>query len=118
MRIVRGAGRMREANGPMSSWFRKDLGDAMMAFDPLDRITDLFQAAYGIEAHGKDAAVFVRHNSEGNLHCQVEVYFSPAAASLAKKMDADPCDRPSVTGLGLLVGPQDSWSTLFPEGRT
>ena len=59
----------------------------------------------------------VRHNSEGHLHCQVEVYFSPAAAFLAKEIDADPCNKPSIDGLDLLIGPEDSWAVLFPEYR-
>jgi hypothetical protein len=101
----------------MSSWFRKDLGDAMMAFEPLGQIEALFQSAYGVGTPPRDVAVFVRHNSEGHLHCRVEVFFSPASAVLAKEMDADPCDQPSIDGLGLLVGSENSWSVLFPEHR-
>jgi len=99
----------------MSAWFHKNLGDAMLAFESLGHIEALFQSAYRTAAHPTDVAVFVRHNSEGRLHCQVEVYFSPAAALLANEMDADPCEKPSRDGLGLLIGSEDSWSTLFPE---
>ena len=101
----------------MSSWFRKSLGDALMAFEPLGHIEALFQSTYRASAWPKDVAAFVRHNSEGHLHCQVEVYFSPAAAFLAKEIDADPCNKPSIDGLDLLIGPEDSWAVLFPEYR-
>ena len=101
----------------MSSWFCRNLGDALMALEPLDHIQTLFQSAYPVLGSPKDVAVFVRHNSEGHLHCQVEVYVSPASVLLAKEMDAEPCDRPSINGLVLLIGSEDSWSTLFPEDR-
>ncbi|MGD2139395.1 MAG: hypothetical protein PVH25_03280 [Burkholderiales bacterium] len=99
----------------MNSWFCKNLGDAMLAYAPLDEIGALFESTYGTAACPKDAGVFIRHISEGSLHCQVEVYFSPATASLAKAVNALPCDRPCVTGLGLLAGSKDSWSVLFPN---
>lgn len=100
----------------MSAWFHKDLGDAMMAYEPLARIEALFESTYRAVARPKDAAVFVRHVSEGSLHCHVVVYFSPASASLAEEIGADPCDRPSTDGLSLLIGSEDSWSALFPGG--
>ena len=102
----------------MSSWFHKNLGDAMMAFEPLAHIEALFESAYRAASRPKEAAVFVRHVSEGSLHCQVEVYFSPASAVLAKKIGADPCDPPSTDGLGLLIGSEHSWSALFPGRRS
>lgn len=99
----------------MSAWFYKNLGDAMLAFEALGHIEALFRSTYRTAELPKDVAVFVRHNSEGRLHCQVEVYFSPAAAFLANEMNADPCGKPSRGGLGLLVGSEDSWTALFPE---
>jgi hypothetical protein len=102
----------------MSSWFCKNVGDAMMAFEPLSEIEDQYRSMYPLAACSKEVAVFVRHNSEGHLHCEVEVYFSPASVALAKKLDADPCARPSPYGLSLLIGSKDSWSALFPEGGT
>lgn len=89
----------------------------MMAFEPLGHIEDLFRSAYRAAPHSKEVAVFIRHNSEGRLHCEVEVFFSPAAAFLAKALDAEPCARPAKNGLGLLIGAEDSWSALFPQDR-
>jgi len=97
------------------TWFYKNLGDAMMAFEPLANIENRFRSTYLIAPYPKDVAVFVRHNSEGRLHCEVEVYLSPASVVLAKELDAEPCARPSPNGLGLLIGSEDSWSALFPE---
>ena len=107
---------LRQAPGyPVNSWFGKNLGDAMMAFDSLDKIHALFQSTYGTDGCPKDVGVFIRHNSEGSLHCQVEVYFSPASASLAQAMCAQPCGKPSISDLDLLAGSKDSWSILFSE---
>lgn len=102
----------------MNDWFYRNLGDAMMAFEPLDHIETMFGSAYRTIALPKDVAVFVRHVSEGGLHCQVEVYFSPASGSLARKAGASPCERPSTDGLDLLIGSDESWSALFPEARS
>lgn len=101
----------------MSVWFTKNLGDAMLAQEPLDRIHQLFLPAYEQADGSKEMAVFIRHESEGRLHCEVKAYFSPASVVVARAVDAEPCARPSPNGLSLLVGSEDSWPALFPERR-
>jgi hypothetical protein len=98
----------------MSVWFQKNLGDAMLARESLDKIEELFVSAYGKADSPKEAAVFIRHESEGRLHCEVKAYFSPDSVIVAGEVDADPCERPSRDGLSLLVGSADSWLALFP----
>ena len=98
----------------MNPWFYKNLGDAMMAFEALGDIENQFHSTYRVDPCPKEVAVFIRYNSEGHLHCQVEVYFSPASVALARALDADPCTRPSTSGLNLLLGSEGSWSALFP----
>ena len=97
-----------------NSWFTKNLGDAMLAGEALAQIEELFLSVYRKSDSPKKIAVFIRHESEGHLHCEVKAYFSPDAAMVARKLDADPCARPSRDGLSLLVGPEDSWPALFP----
>jgi hypothetical protein len=99
----------------MSTWFSCNLGDAMLAGEPLDNIKTLFLSEYEKANSSKTMAVFFRHESEGRLHCEVKVYFSPQTAVVAKAANAVPCEKPLPGGLGLLVGPIESWSTLFPE---
>jgi hypothetical protein len=60
-------------------------------------------------------AVFTRPESEGRLHCEVIVYFSPAAQQVAMAFGAEPCEKPARDGLGLLAGDSGCWSVLFPE---
>ncbi|MGA9575660.1 MAG: hypothetical protein WBS20_17095 [Lysobacterales bacterium] len=99
-----------------SNWSTCNLGDAMLAGESLDRITTLFLSECVNPDESEDMAVFIRHVSEGRLHCEVHVYFSPAAFRLARMLEARPCSRPSPAGLGLLAGSESSWSVLFPEG--
>jgi len=97
----------------MSVWFTRNLGDAMLAGESLDPIKALFLSEYGKAKNSKEMAVFIRHESEGRLHCEVKIYFSPASASVAEAVGAIPCDKPSPDGLGLLAGSEESWSVLF-----
>lgn len=97
----------------MSVWYCKQLGDGILATLPLGRIEDLFRAEYARAGGPKEMALFVCQQSEGHLHCEVSVYFSPAAAAVAKAVDAAPCGRPARDGLSLLGGAEDCWSVLF-----
>lgn len=100
----------------MSTWFRKNLGDAMLAFLALDHVEAVCLAAYKTAESPKEVAVFFRHESEGRLHCEVIVYFSPAMVHIAGELGATPCKQPTKYGLSLLVGSPAVWSVLFLEG--
>jgi hypothetical protein len=103
------------AGRTLKRWFSKSLGDGMLAGEQLDRIAELFRSEQARTGGSRDMAIFVRHESEGRLHCEVRAYFSPASAELARGVDAAPCDRPSPDGLSLLAGAHDSWLALFPD---
>jgi hypothetical protein len=99
----------------MQTWYSVSLGDGILAPSPAAEIETSFTKLFN--AHGKpiEMAVFTRAESEGRLHCEVIAYFSPAAATLAESFDAEPCAKPSHTGLGLLAGDPQAWNVLFPE---
>ncbi len=99
----------------MSPWFAKSLGDPLLAGELLSRLEALLDSARATAGDPGMMAVFVRHESEGRLHCDVRAYFSPAAAAVARAVDARPCDRPSPDGLTLLSGAPEAWRALFPE---
>ncbi|KAB2891052.1 MAG: hypothetical protein F9K32_05870 [Desulfobulbaceae bacterium] len=99
----------------MDKWFRKNLGDAMLAFLELDRVEILCLSAYTNANCPNEMAVFLRHESEGRLQCEVIVYFSPAMAHIAGELGATPCEKPAKYGLSLMVGTPNAWSLLFPE---
>ena len=99
----------------MEKWYSIGLGDGMLAVEPSQEIQELFSEAYSAKGMPAEIAVFTRYESEGRLHCEVVAYFSPAAAEIAKALDAEPCEKPVRAGLGLLVGDERAWSSLFGE---
>lgn len=99
----------------MSVWWSKNLGDGLLAWQPLREIEDRFALDEAKAGGSADMAVFIRHESDGRLHCEVVVYFSPAAGAVAQAFDAVRCGPPSPHGLGLLAGSRAAWAALFPE---
>ncbi len=99
----------------MRNWFLKNLGDAMFACDQQDQIKHRLLSAYAHAGNPKEMAAFIRHESEGRLHCEVKIYISPKSVTAAREIDAEPCEKPSADGLSMFVGSQDSWQLLFPE---
>jgi hypothetical protein len=99
----------------MEYWYSKPLGDGIMAAMPSAEIEEIFLPLFESAGKPVDMAVFTRYESEGRLHCEVTAYFSPAAAEVAKTVDAEPCEKPSRAELGLLVGDKQVWSVLFSE---
>jgi hypothetical protein len=87
----------------------------MLASEPLAQLEELFLSAYTEAGSPSEMAALMRHESEGRLHCEVVVYFSPAAALVARQLNAKPCPRPSPDGLSPLVGAGNSWMSLFPD---
>ncbi len=99
----------------MGKWFLKNLGDGMLASGPLRTLETFLLSAYADAGNPREAAAFYRHESDGGLHCNLKVYFSPASVEMAREVDAGPCGKPAPDGLSLLAGHEDSWSMLFPE---
>ena len=87
----------------------------MLAGDQQERIKQLLLSAYSEADSPKEMAAFIRHESEGRLHCEVKIYFSPMSIAVAREVNAEPCEKPSPDGLSMLAGSQDSWMALFPE---
>jgi hypothetical protein len=98
----------------MEHWFKKNLGDAMLAYGEQDHIEKLLSTAYLDAGSPNDLAGFIRHESNGGLHCDVNIYLSPMSATVATMIDAERCSRPSPEDLSLLVGSEDAWQVLFP----
>ena len=72
----------------MSTWFISNLGDAMLADAFLDRIKVFFLSELGKANGPADMAVFVRHESEGRLHCELKVYLSLGLGENASTLPA------------------------------
>lgn len=88
----------------MTGWFVINLGDAMLVQDALVDLQHRFVCSYQAAGCPPDMGLFMRHVSDGRLHCEVRVYFSPAAADVAAVLGAKPCARPGPEDLNLLAG--------------
>ncbi|WP_416306995.1 hypothetical protein [Neptunicella sp. SCSIO 80796] len=86
------------------NWYWKNLGDALQASAALQQIRQAVMSHYPDAQHNPQIAVFWRQISDTGLHCEVNVYFSPRLAMVAKKMSALPCERPDESGLECLLG--------------
>ncbi|MBL8102782.1 MAG: hypothetical protein JNM02_09650 [Anaerolineales bacterium] len=101
----------------MNTWYSIILGDGMWAPTLSVQIEKEFLAVFEAASKPADMAVFTRNESEGRLHCEVIAYFSPAARAIAEAFDAEPCEKPSRTGLSLLTGDPNCWMFLFQDGN-
>lgn len=97
-------------------WSSVMLGDAQTAFLDCRDIAEMAEECFAAAGHPPAMAVFARHDAEGRLHCEVTVYFSPAAQALAKRYQARSCARPLPAGLDLLAGDAACWGLLFSDG--
>ncbi|MGH6753638.1 MAG: hypothetical protein ACREDP_15870, partial [Bradyrhizobium sp.] len=95
------------------NWFSLELGDGVEAFAPTRKMQDAFMAAFKTQGVG-EMALFSRYDTRANV---VTAYFSPAAKLLAESFGAKPCEKPSITGLGLLAGDARCWEWFFPGER-
>ncbi len=100
----------------INGWRSVTLGDGMWASTVSAQIEKEFIAAFEALGSPADMAVFTR-GEEGELHCEVFAYFSPAAQTLAMRFDAESCGKPARRGLGLLAGGPRCWAILFPEAK-
>lgn len=99
----------------MNHWSSINLGNEMWAWEPLEQIKESFLSAYEQAGRPQEMALFTRHESEGRLHCELVVYFSPAARPVAQSADAQLSPQPARDGLSLMAGSDEAWSSLFPE---
>ncbi len=99
----------------MNDWLVKNLGDAMLAFEAQAELEDVLTSVRSDSGNPADMAAFIRHESDGGLHCEVKVYLSPACVAVAEEVNAKPCAKPSPEGLGMLLGSDEAWKSLFPE---
>lgn len=98
----------------MTIWYSINLGDALLAGEPLAHLEELFLTEYALAGKPLGMALFTRHESTGDLHCELIAYLSPAALVVAHAVGAARCVRPSPVGLSLLAGEEACWRMLFP----
>ncbi|UAW99413.1 hypothetical protein KEM63_05455 [Halopseudomonas nanhaiensis] len=88
-------------------WRRLVLGDPMLVDAQVDAL-----AREAIIRLGSDAMLALRHESTGDLHCQVIAYFSPGADDWARSLGGRLCAAPMRSGLSVLAGDHRLLDTL------
>lgn len=90
----------------MSTWYKLALGNDEQAFEPTLRIQQMFMSKYLMCAPGSGRALFSCYDKSTDNLC---LYFSPAAADIALRVYAKPCDPPgALECIGLLAGEGDA----------
>lgn len=97
----------------MHTWWQMSLGDPMLADAELDRLTHAARQARSESAQASEYALFLRHESQGHVHCELIVYFSPAAETEARAFGAQACARPAPGDISVLVGSDDAVTRLL-----
>lgn len=95
-------------------WHCLNFGDALLAEAQHAALIADFQRRYSASATPR--ALMARHESEGRLHCELWVYFSPGCEVLAEAWQASPCRAPSGKGLSYSVTVGKAWRSAFPLG--
>lgn len=96
-------------------WHYLNLGDAMLAGEQIDAIRSLFIRRYREAGKPSDMALYLRHESEGRLHCETVLYMSPACSPVAHELNAVTCPAPTPDGLSLLAGSGEYQFTNLPQ---
>ena len=86
------------------SWYRLDLGAADLADADADAVVAAVDAAWRAAGRPQGFVAYERPESEGRLHCHRVVYFSPAAAQVARQLGACACPDPGPWDLSPLAG--------------
>lgn len=98
-----------------SCWRVLNLGDPLLADQRLTQVLDAAGAACLDATPGADMAVFQRHESEGRLHCELKLYFSPALDELARSQGARRCRAPTAHDLSQVAGCEQAAQRLLSQ---
>lgn len=99
-----------------SSWCVLNLGDPILADEALGQVLDAARVACLSGEPGEALAVFQRHESEGRLHCELKLYFSPGLNALARSFGARACPIPNSSDLARVVGSDQAAQRLLNQG--
>lgn len=85
-------------------WYRLDLGDALVAAPRQHEIEQHVARARSDSVDPEELALYAMWLSEGRLHCELRLYFTPAAATVARACGAVPCAPPDPGALSRIAG--------------
>ncbi|MBD1577127.1 MULTISPECIES: hypothetical protein [Vibrio] len=85
----------------MSSWYQKNLGEALMAIPEFEALKTQV-AKLKAEHSGAVVDLYYRHQSNGQLHCDLMVYLYSDNKRIMNEIQAKVCAKPSQSGLSRL----------------
>lgn len=103
----------REGSSPPSVWHVLNVGDPLLADQQLESVLQAVDEA--CRQALDDLAVFQRFESEGRLHCELKLYFSPGLEALARSLGARPCGVPAPHGLAYFAGSEQLAQRLLNQ---
>lgn len=86
------------------SWYRSILDGAQVDAGEVRRRRDLFSEAFAAAGGPREMALFQKAREDGGLDLFLTPDCGRFAPELLRTWESLPCDRPSMTGLELLVG--------------
>ena len=110
---------MSSANSALAGrWHVLNPGDPLLADEQLTQVLDAARIACSDAEGGSDPVVFQRHESEGRLHCELKLYFSPGLAAFAQSIGARVCRVPDSYSLSRVAGCEQAAQRLLRQLRT
>ncbi|MEH6387489.1 hypothetical protein [Pseudomonas profundi] len=96
-------------------WHVLNVGDPLLADERLGLVLNAVSAAC-LKEEVRDLALFQRLESEGRLHCELKLYFSPGLDETARSFGARPCGVPRVHDLSYVAGSKQAAQRLLSQG--
>lgn len=84
------------------SWFKVNLGDAMLAASKLDNLRVELTNIYNNAANKNNLLAVYRHENNG-LHCDLIIYLTDELQQLANLDSATPCFHPDFSDTSSLI---------------
>ena len=85
------------------AWYSLNCGDPALCGSKVQEILLIFERISSACELPPGAAVFARHESNGDLHCELILYFTPEAITVARAVEAIACNKPVSRGLAKLL---------------
>lgn len=86
------------------NWYELNCGDPTLCDPIVQEVLKVYDEISHRGALSPGAAVFSRHESRGDLHCELILYFTPAAGYVASGVGAICSAQPASQGLSLIAG--------------
>jgi hypothetical protein len=85
------------------TWHAINCGDPTLCDPVVQKVLQTYERVSSTDHLPPGAAIYSRHESRGDLHCELILYFTSEAAVVAQELGAIACNEPAPQGLSLLV---------------